>query len=125
MYVRIVTFRLAGLPAGDYQAHASKIAADFSRWPGLHSKIWLADTNTDTYGGIYLFADRDAADASRDTEIFQAMTANPQFANLHLAEFDVIAQPTAISGGPVAPGVVVAGVVQRGIEVTTSARMES
>jgi hypothetical protein len=102
MYVRIVTFRLANLPADAYQAHAAEVAHAFTRWPRLRSKIWLADPDNDTYGGIYLFADRDAADVSRHTDMFRAMTANRHFADLHIAEFEVLADPTAITGGPVA-----------------------
>ncbi|MDN5860161.1 MAG: YdhR family protein, partial [Pseudonocardia sp.] len=66
------------------------------------AKLWLADLETGTYGGIYLFDSRAAADASRDTEIFSGMVADPEFADLTIREFAVLAAPTAVT----APAVV-------------------
>ena len=43
MYVRIVTFALAGLPADVYRQHATAVADGFTAWPGLLGKVWLAD----------------------------------------------------------------------------------
>jgi hypothetical protein len=100
VYIRIVTFRLADLPADSYEA----LADAFSTWPGLRSKLWLADATPDTYGGVYLFDDRQA-DASRHTDLFTSMTANPHFAELHIAEHGVLADPSARAGRPLAlPG---------------------
>lgn len=107
MYVRIVTFRLAGLSADTYHAHALEIADDFNSWPGLRSKIWLADHDTNTFGGVYVFESPSAADSSRDAELFQRMQDSPYFADLRVAEFDVLEAPTAVTGGSLrtrAPG---------------------
>ena len=97
MHVRIITFRLDGLSAADYQDHAVTLAPAFTAWPGFLAKVWLADGETGTYGGIYLFADRVSADRSRDTELYRAMAANPAFADLSVREFDVLDEPTAIT----------------------------
>jgi hypothetical protein len=97
MYARIVTFRLDGLAVSEYQAHAAAIAPAFTTWPGLLAKVWVGDDPASTYGGIYLFADREAADRSRDTELFRSMPSNPAFADLSVTEFDVLDEPTAIT----------------------------
>ena len=100
MYTRIVTFRLAGLSADEYQTVAEGAASSFADWPGLVSKLWLADDRTNTYGGIYVFESSAAAAASRDTDLFRTMVANPAFADVTISEFGVLSGPTAITGGP-------------------------
>jgi hypothetical protein len=97
MYARIVTFQLDGLSAADYKDHVAVVAPAFTAWPGLVAKVWIADEATGTYGGIYLFVDRESADRSRDTDVFRSMATNPAFAHLDVQEFDVLDQPTAIT----------------------------
>jgi hypothetical protein len=60
--------------------------------------VWIADDEAATYGGIYLFADRESADRSRDTDLFRSMATNPVFADLSVREFDVLDEPTSITG---------------------------
>ena len=97
MYARIVTFRLDGLTPADYRGHVVAVAPAFTTWPGLLAKVWIADDNAGTYGGIYLFADRASADRTRDTDLYRSMAANPAFTDLSVQEFDVLDEPTAIT----------------------------
>jgi hypothetical protein len=97
MHVRIVTFRREGISAVEYQNHAAAVAPAFTRWPGLLAKVWIADDEAGTYGGVYLFADRDSADRSRDSDLFRSMATNPMFADLSVREFSVLDEPTAIT----------------------------
>lgn len=99
MYVRIVTFTLADLSPEDYTAHAERIAGAFTAWPGLLSKVWLADPATNSYGGVYVFESPDAAQASRETAVFAGLLDSPHFAELSIREFDVLDGPTAVTGG--------------------------
>jgi hypothetical protein len=100
MYARIVTFRLEGLADADYQTHVAAVAPAFTMWPGLLAKVWIADKEAGTYGGIYLFTDRGSADRTRDTDLFRSMAANPAFADLSVREFDVLDELTAITAAP-------------------------
>lgn len=97
MYARIVTFRLAGLTPAEYADHAVAIAPAFTAWPGLLAKVWIADDDAGTYGGIYLFADRASADCTRDTDLYRSMATSPAFADLSVRELDVLDEPTAIT----------------------------
>jgi hypothetical protein len=97
VHIRIVTFHLDGIDEAHYQQRALTIAPGFRSWPGLRSKLWLADQPSNTYGGIYLFDSRDDADASRKSELFTGMTAEPAFADLEINEFSVLAEPSAIT----------------------------
>ena len=97
MYARIVTFRLDGIAAADYQRDVAAIAPAFSAWSGLLAKVWVADDAAGIYGGIYLFTDRGSADRTRDTDLFRSMAANPAFADLDVREFDVLEEPTTVT----------------------------
>jgi hypothetical protein len=94
VYVRVVTFRLDGLDPSTYRAHAEQVAPAFREWPGLLHKIWLAEGPDGRHGGVYLFTDAAAAAASRDTDLFRALTADPHLADLRVEEFAVLDAPT-------------------------------
>jgi hypothetical protein len=94
VHIRIVTFSL-NVPADDYVRLATDIAPAFGSWPGLLAKWWLGDAAAGTYGGVYLFATREHADRSRDTDLFRGMYSNPAFRDVRVREFAVLEGPTA------------------------------
>jgi hypothetical protein len=96
MRLRIVTFGLT-VPAEAYQAHALAVAPEFTAWPGLLGKWWLADAASGTYGGVYLFASQHDADRSRETDLFRGMQTNPAMKDVTVREYDVLEAPTAIT----------------------------
>ena len=96
MRIRIITFAL-DMPIDDYIRHASEIAPKFNAWPGLLGKWWLGGSPSGTHGGVYLFATREDADWSRETELFRAMRNNPGFRDLTIREYDVLETPTAVT----------------------------
>jgi heme-degrading monooxygenase HmoA len=97
MVVQIVHFRLAGIDPVEYEAHAERIAPTFARLPGLIAKAWLADPGEDTYGGVYFWTDRAAAEAYADGELFAAARRNPAFAGFRSSILDTLAAPTALT----------------------------
>ncbi|GAA2150472.1 hypothetical protein GCM10009844_31440 [Nocardioides koreensis] len=96
MHIRIVTFSLA-VPADDYVRLATDVAPAFASWPGLVGKWWLGDAASGTYGGVYLFASREHADRSRDTDLFRGMHTNPALRDVRVREYDVLQAPTAVT----------------------------
>lgn len=96
MYIRIVTFSIT-VSHEDYLAITEQVAPAFLDWPGLQAKYWLADEAAGRYGGVYVFASKQAADASRGTDLFRGIEANPAFAGLDVVEYDVLAAPTAVT----------------------------
>jgi putative monooxygenase ydhR len=95
MYVRVLTFELAGITADDYRGHAAAVAGAFTAWPGLLGKIWLADEARNRYGGVYLFASKADADRSRSTPLFAGLLANPAFAELVIEEYQTMPELAA------------------------------
>jgi len=98
VHIRIVTFRLDGITADQYESEATALAGVFTQWPGLRAKFWLADRESGIFGGVYVFESRAAAEQSRSTALFVGMTGNPAFSDLVVREFDTLAEPTGITG---------------------------
>src|SRR3954447_13609321 len=102
MRIRIVTFGLT-IPTDAFTAHAEHVAPGFAAWPGLLGKWWLADPASGTYGGVYLFASRQDADSSRETDLFRGMFANPAMRDVTVSEYDVLDAPTSITAPALQP----------------------
>jgi hypothetical protein len=52
-----------------------------------------------TYGGVYVWQDREAMEGYAETDIFKGMTANPHFKNLTVRDFELLEEPTRITRG--------------------------
>ena len=102
MHILIVNFELAGVAEADYRQQVASIAPMFTQVPGLVSKIWLADPATNTYGGVYLFADAASREDYLNSEIVRSMKANPNLTNVTARRFGTFEEATAITGGPLA-----------------------
>ncbi|PDH66121.1 MAG: hypothetical protein CNE91_01395 [SAR116 cluster bacterium MED-G04] len=57
MHIQIINFNIK-VSGEDYEKGAMELAPVFADLPGLISKHWLADEATNTYGGVYLWADK-------------------------------------------------------------------
>jgi len=95
MHIQLVTFTLDGITDADLRARADAIAPTFAQLPGLYSKVRLADSTHNTYGGLYTWRDRDAMQAYRSGELYTtAVRDNPAFADVHSTAFAVLDGPT-------------------------------
>jgi Putative mono-oxygenase ydhR len=99
MHIQVVTFQLDGIDDAAYQAHAEQAAPAFAALPGLRAKIWLANQQTSTYGGIYTWDDITAMRAYQSGEIFQGLQANPHMIDVTVTDFPVLAGPTNVTRG--------------------------
>jgi Putative mono-oxygenase ydhR len=97
--MQIITFTLDGIDDAEYQAHAEQNAPAFAALPGLRAKVWLANPQTNTYGGIYTWDDVAAMKAYQGGKIFQGLQANPHMTDLAVSDFSVLARPTKLTRG--------------------------
>jgi hypothetical protein len=92
------------MPKAEWEArYTDDRARQFRAVPGLQWKIWLDDADERRAGGIYLFADRAAAEAYTNGPIVARIKANPDVAELEIRIFDVRARMSEITNAPV-PG---------------------
>ena len=106
MHVQIITFTLTGLDEEGYRAAGAQMAPDFAKIPGLLTKLWLADPEANTYGGIYLWRDSESMHQYLASELFATVAAFPHFADISSRDFAVYDDLTAITQ----PGIQVIGI---------------
>jgi hypothetical protein len=99
MHMQVITFKLDGIDAAAYQAHAEQNAPVCAALPGLRAKIWLANHQANTYGGIYTWEDVAAMRAYQDGKIVQGLQANPNLIDVAIRDFSVLAGPTKVTRG--------------------------
>lgn len=97
MHIQIVTFHLKGISPAEYRAVCEQEAPAFAALPGLISKVWLADEQTNTYGGVYTWRDRAAMEAYLKTDLFRSIVTAPVFGDVVSRDFSVLERPTAVT----------------------------
>jgi Putative mono-oxygenase ydhR len=99
MKVQIVTFQLNGIDQEAYRGICDEMAPAFAAVPGLEAKLWLADREANTYGGVYVFSDAGAQAAFAGSDLFAAVASNPNLAGASSRAFNVLPGPTTVTGG--------------------------
>jgi quinol monooxygenase YgiN len=95
--IQIVQFRLAGISDAEYIEHAEVVAPRFRHMPGLASKVWLANADAHTFGGLYTWHDRAALEHYRASDTYAQLTSNPHFVELSDREFAILPNPTQVT----------------------------
>lgn len=102
MVIVQVNYRRPEMPKAEWEArYTDDRARQFLAVDGLQWKIWLDGDAERRAGGIYLFADRAAAEAYANGPIVARMKANPDIAELEIRVFDVRERMSAITNAPV------------------------
>jgi hypothetical protein len=107
--IQVIEFHLAGLDEADYRAHTERVAPVFSTMPGLLSKVWLANADTNTYGGVYTWRDRASLEQYRASEVYAALVSNPGLADVTDRDFGIVPEPTRLTAPAVFSDAVLAG----------------
>ena len=99
MHIQIINFNLSGISRSEYEAAAAEAAQPISEMPGLISKRWLANEETNTYGGVYFCETKQHMQDWMDSQIFKDIGANPAFANAKVTDFEMIESLSAVTRG--------------------------
>jgi heme-degrading monooxygenase HmoA len=99
MHIQIVNFQLKDLTEEDYVKSCEQEAPAFAELPGLISKVWLADRETNTYGGVYTWRDRQAMENYMKSELFNAVATDPNLVSVTSKDFAVLERPTLVTRG--------------------------
>ena len=98
-HIQIINFNLSGISRSEYEAAAAEAAQPISEMPGLISKRWLANEETNTYGGVYFWETKQHMQDWMDSQIFKDIGANPAFANAKVTDFEMIESLSAVTRG--------------------------
>jgi len=85
----------------DYQNLCQSVAEAFAALPGLRWKIWLLNEQEKEAGGIYLFESNQAVNDYLSGPLVAQVKGHPALYDLSAKVFDVMADVTAITRGPV------------------------
>ena len=97
MHILIINFNLHELPRADYEAVCDEVSEAFASIPGLVSKKWLANEETNTYGGVYLWESKQAMLDYKNSEVFAALGQNPAFVELSVTDFEMLPGPSKVT----------------------------
>ena len=100
MHIQIINFNLNGLSHEDYSGACNEIAQTFADLPGLISKHWLANEDTNTYGGVYFWESKEAMQTYLESEVFSQVANNPSFANAASKDFAILKAQRRRPAGP-------------------------
>ena len=87
--------------SADYEAAVSPLANDFANVAGLRWKIWLMNEANSEAGGIYLFDNQSSLEAYLNGPLATGVKNHPAISDMSAKQFDVMADVTAITRGPV------------------------
>lgn len=99
MYIQVINFQLDGIDESQYRALCDEVAPAFAEVPGLTSKVWLANRETNTYGGVYTWADREAMETFCRSDLFNTVATHPNLSGVTSKQFAVLEAPTAATRG--------------------------
>ena len=98
MHILIINFNLNDLSRAQYEEVCDSLAETFAAVPGLVSKHWLANEETNTYGGVYVWENKQSMLDFQASELFASVGSNPAFANITANDFEVLAGPSSVTG---------------------------
>lgn len=101
MHVQIINFRLKGVSEADYAGLCDNLAPSFAAVPGLVRKVWLANSETGTYGGVYVWRDKQAMEDYAKTELFNSVATHPNLVDITSTDFGVLPAPTRVTKGSI------------------------
>ncbi len=94
MHVQVVTFGLNGISDEEYQRASQDETETFAALPGLVAKIWLRNADSNIYGAVYLWRDRESHDAYVQGDIFESIKNDPALTDVASQDFEVIKELT-------------------------------
>lgn len=94
MYVQIINFNLDGMTEEEWHQAGRRLLDDYAKLPGLLAKIWIGDAESNTFGGIYLWRDKETLDAFNKGPLGERIRNHPNYADPSFRQFRVVEELT-------------------------------
>lgn len=88
-------------PEDEMLQMASELVDPILEVDGLLWKIWTHNPDQDRAGGVYLFENREKAEAYVNGPIGDEMRNHPDFSNLDVKFFNIMEEPSKATRAPV------------------------
>ena len=89
------------VPTEEFKATISSLAEQFATTEGLRWKVWGLDAANSQFSGILYFDDDAAQQAFLESELAAAVMAHPALSDFVVTPFDVMADESIITRGPI------------------------
>ncbi len=99
MRVQIIQFQLNGVTEQEYLGVCQQLAQPIADMPGLISKTWLANADTNTYGGVYFWQDQSSMDSYMRSEIVRGIQAHPGLVRITSQDFEAVEELSRVTRG--------------------------
>ncbi len=99
MHIQIINFRLKDVSETDYADLCDNLAPSFAAVPGLARKTWLANSETGTYGGVYVWKDKQSMEDFAQTDLFKSVATHPNLEGVTSTDFGVLLHPSEVTNG--------------------------
>jgi len=97
MHILIINFELHDLTHAAFEHIAQEAAPAFAEIPGLVSKHYLSNPDTNTYGGVYIFENEQAVRDYQSSDLYAGLGANEHFVNMQVRDFGVLECPSIVT----------------------------
>ena len=100
MHIQVINFNLDGITPEQYEEACDGIFAPmFAEVQGLISKVWLSNTETGTFGGVYSWENKSDMDNYLSSELFASVKNHPNLANVTSLDFGILESATRVTRG--------------------------
>jgi quinol monooxygenase YgiN len=99
MHAQVITYRLKDLSPEEFSKLCETLAPVVADQPGLIAKVWLANPETNTYGGMYTWRDRQSMEAFMQSDLVKSFASHPSIVGLASQDFAVDDAATRITRG--------------------------
>lgn len=100
MHAQIITYQLQDISQADYLKQMvepdAPILADVD---GLISKVWLADEEKNSFGGFYLWKNKEAMETFMHSDLVKAVVSRPFVKNVSSVDYPVNEKASRITRG--------------------------
>ena len=90
MYVQIATYTIDEVSDTEFIEANQEFAQMMSAVPGLLAKVWLKAPSGNTYGGVYLWEDREAYEAFVAGDLWVSVMNDDSLSALESRQFSVM-----------------------------------
>jgi hypothetical protein len=97
MHVQLVTYRMADISEPEFIEGNKEFAEMMAAVPGLIAKVWLQGADENTYGGLYLWQDREACENFLAGELWGAAVKDDSMLDLVSNDFGVMEELTKMT----------------------------
>src|SRR6478736_10032680 len=100
MHAQLITYQLNNISQAEYlKQMVEPDAPILAKVKGLISKVWLTDEAKNSFGGFYLWENKNAMEDFMHSDLVKAVVSRPFVKNVSSADYEVNQKASLITRG--------------------------